>query len=68
MTDKCWMCGKFLSEDWRSEDDLGCSLCGRCIKVLNAEMEEADIGIGNGQACRADQEYCRHYIKRVIIV
>jgi hypothetical protein len=67
MTDKCVMCGKFLSEDWRNEDDLSSGHCGRCIEILGAETEEAEIGIGTGSCISGKfgtAEYCRHVVKR----
>jgi hypothetical protein len=67
MTDKCWECGKFLSGDWRSKDDLGAGLCGRCIETLGVEGMEAEIGIGTGSCFSGrfgTDEYCRHVVKR----
>jgi hypothetical protein len=62
MTEQCSMCGKFMA--YRRLDDNHCDVC---CNLLTAEYNEAETGIGNGQACNMDENYCRHGIERMII-
>jgi hypothetical protein len=35
--------------------------------ILDREQQEAEIGIGNGQICYVDENYCRHCIEKEIL-
>jgi hypothetical protein len=59
MTDNCYLCGRFMS-DFR-DDDMHCN---ECLKIIIAEYEELETGIGTGQIQYPDENYCRHCIKK----
>jgi hypothetical protein len=61
MTDNCILCGKFVP-DYNDGNDH----CKRCIAELDAELNEAEAGIGQGSTTKPDKEYCRHCIARRI--
>lgn len=60
MTWNCVMCGKFVP-------DRGEEHCESCIETFNAEIYEADTGIGTGSCISGrfgTKEYCRHVVRR----
>ena len=53
------MCRKRMAQH-RENDDI----CDKCLDILKAEYNEIEIGIGTGQICYIDENYCRHCIRK----